>query len=260
MSLENLSISNNEELEQDARTIESAVALKSESLSAEVGSLSQEILSMEHDLFSKNPELGESVDAVSLQVINQDIESLRAQTDNCIKWIKERFNLSKMEQEQFLDINIQGCPEFREVIKGSLKFLNLAPEKLNFVQKNVKRIQEWEHSGMNMFKNVPTFEIGDIWKDENVELYLASGIAHDAYHSFLCQQNQDEQGNIYLDSFVGKEAEKKCLNYQIDTLRDISKSEYFKDHQDVIDGMINHLNELVKDPTYQEIPYEDRNW
>lgn len=258
MLLENLNQVDNNKLEQDLNTSEVSSVDKYEDLNTEIKGLGAEVSTMEGDLLAANPDLANSPDGLKLQNINQEIKDLEGQTTNCVRWIKERFDLSKAEK--FLDINIRGNDDFKEVIKGSLQFLALAPEKLAFVQQYIKTIEEWDHSGMNVFKKVPTFEVGDIWKDKDVELYLASSIAHDAYHSFLCQKSLDGQGNIYLDQFSGKQAEQACLAFQIDTLRDMAKNEYFNDHQAVIDELVSKLSELSKDPTYQDIPYKDRNW
>lgn len=142
-----------------------------------------------------------------LEELNQEIINLKNEAIDSVAWIRDKFSLDKSKMETYLDIEIQGTDEFREKIKNSIKFLTLAPEKLNFSQKYVKRIQEWGHSGMNMFKDKPTFEVGDIWKDAD-EVYLASGIAHEAYHSHLCTKSEDSQGNISLGAYIGKEAEK----------------------------------------------------
>jgi len=194
-----------------------------------------------------------------LKELNQRIKSLQNESINNIFWIRDRFNLDKSKRETFLDIEIQGTDDFREKIKNSLKFLALAPEKLNFSQKYIKRIQEWSHSGMNMFKDKPTFEVGDIWKDSD-EVYLAGSIAHDAYHSHLCTESKDSKGNISIGAFMGREAEKKCLDFQIKTLEEIENDDYMREHRDIVEKHKKELSDLLVNPTYQDIPYEERNW
>jgi len=225
----------------------------------EINQFADSIINEGAELSAHFPEIKDCFETESLEEINQEIVNLKQEANDSIAWVKERFNLSKMEKEIFLDIEIQGSEEFREKIKNSLKFLSLAPEKLDFSQKYIKRIQEWEHSGMNMFKDKPTFEIGELWKNGD-EVYLASGIAHDAYHSFLCENSQDAEGNISAKAFTGKEAEKKCLAFQIDALDKIKKSDYMKDNQEIVQEHIDGLKEHLIDPTYQDIPYEERNW
>lgn len=207
----------------------------------------------------EDPEAKNFPETEKLLELNEEINKLQSEAVDSIAWIKNRFNLDKSKIETFEDVEIQGSDGFREKITNSLRFLSLAPEKLDFSKKHIKRIQEWGHSGMNMFKDKPTFEMGDIWRESD-EVYLASAIAHDSYHSFLCKSSEDSNGNISLGAFVGKEAEKKCLAFQIDTLDNIKKTDYMKDYQDPINEHINELNELMKDPTYQDIPYEERNW
>ena len=226
---------------------------------SEIDNLSNSAINEGVELLSDFPEIKDSQESKLLNEVNQEIIDLRHESNNSIAWVKERFNLSKMEKENFVDIEIQGSKEFREKIKNSLKFLSLDQKKLNFAQEHISRIQELEHSGMNMFKDRPTFQIGNIWNDGD-EIYLASAIAHDAYHSFLCKNSEDNKGNILIDAFSGKEAEKKCLAFQIETLDGIKNSDHMKDHQEIVQGYIDQLKELSIDPTYQDIPYEERNW
>ncbi len=209
----------------------------------------------------EDPESKNFPETKKLLELNEEINKLQNEAIDSISWIKniKRFNLDKSIKESFYDIEIQGSEEFREKIKNSLSYLSLDPDKLDFSKKYIKRIQEWSHSGMNMFKDKPTFEIGDIWQESD-EVYLASGIAHDAYHSYLCAGSQDSNGNISQEAYIGKEAEKKCLAFQIDTLESIKKTDHMKDYQNEIDGDINGLKELMINPTYQDIPYEERTW
>ncbi len=223
---------------------------------------SSSLLNQAQEILSQFPEINNFPESESLLEIKQEVLDLQKETNDSIAWVKQKFNLDKSYKESFAEIEIQGSGEFREKIINSLKFLSLVPEKINFVQKNIQRIQEWEHSGMNVFKDKPTFEIGDIWKEAD-EIYLASAIAHDAYHSYLCENSQDGEGNISLKAFIGKEAEKKCLAFQIETLNEIKNSDYLKnfaDGQETIERQIDDLEKIMINPTYQNIPYEERNW
>lgn len=229
---------------------------------SEINLLSSSLLDQAQEILSQFPEINNFPESESLLEIKQEVLDLQKETNDSITWVKQRFNLDKSYKESFAEMEIQGSNEFREKIINSLRFLSLAPEKLNFVQENIKRIQEWGHSGMNVFKDKPTFEIGDTWKEAD-EIYLASGIAHDAYHAYLCENSQDGEGNISLKAFTGKEAEKKCLAFQIETLNEIKNSDYlknFKDGQKPIEHQIDNLKKLMINPTYQDIPYEERNW
>lgn len=224
----------------------------------EINSYTEALVNKGSEFFD-DVEIKDYPEVKELEGLNQEIKNLQKEASDSILWIRDRFNLDKSKKETFLEIEIQGTDEFREKIKNSLKFLSLAPEKLNFSQKYIKRIQEWGHSGMNMFKDRPTFEIGDLWKDFD-EIYLASAIAHDSFHSHLCIGSEDSQGNISLGAYVGKEAEKKCLDFQIKTLEDMGTNDYMKDYQEIIEEYKNGLKELMINPTYQDIPYEERNW
>jgi len=205
---------------------------------------------------------GDTPELELIKSIGQSANTLKEEAQESIEWLRERFNLSKMEKEQFSEIEIQGSEEFRKEVIQAIEFLSLAAEKMEFVQANIGRIQEWEHSGMNMFKDKPTFEIGNLWKDKD-PFYLASAIAHDSYHSHLCQESQQEDGKIIPGAFGGKEAEKKCIAFQIETLEEIKNSDYmnnFKENRIHIQSLIDELRQKEINPTYQEIEYEKRDW
>lgn len=229
---------------------------------SELESMSNSLITQTQGVLDSFPEINGSPEHESLLELKQEVLDLQKDAQNSIAWVKQKFNLDKAAKEYFLDIEIQGTKEFRKKVMNALSFLSLAPEKLKLSQQNIGRIQEWGHSGMNVFKDKPTFEIGDMWKDSD-EIYLASGIAHDAYHSYLCKNSQDDAGNIYLGDFIGKDAEKKCLAVQIETLDEIKNSEYLKDYthqQEAIQYCIDELKEIMINPTYQDIPYDERNW
>lgn len=198
-------------------------------------------------------------DIKRLEELNQETVKLKDEAIDSVKWIKKRFNLDKSQKELFDGIEIQGSNEFREKIKNSLDILALSPEKFNFSKKYIERIQEWGRSAINMFKDKPTFEIGDMWKESD-EIFLASQIAHDSYHSYLCYSSQENNGIIIINDFSGKEAEKKCLDFQIKTLEDIQSHEKMKSNHELIDEHKKYLTGLAVNPTYQDIPYEERNW
>lgn len=231
-------------------------------LEAEVNSMPNSLISHAEEISSRFPEINNYSESESLIEIKQEVLDLQKEANDSIAWIKDKFNLDKSFSENFAEIEIQGSNDFRKIMMDSLAFLSLSPEKLEFSQEHIKRIQEWGHSGMNVFKDKPTFEVGDTWRGGN-SIYLASGIAHEAYHTYLCKNSQDGKGNISVKAFIGKEAEKKCLAFQIETLREIKNSDYLKnskENQDYIQEEIDYLEELKINPTYQDIPYDERNW
>jgi len=176
-----------------------------------------------------------------------------------VSYTKDRFNLQKAPSENFREIELQGSEEFREKMKDALRFLSFAKDKLKFAQEYVKRIQQSEHTGMNVLKDKTTFEVGNMWKDHSA-VYMGSGIAHEAYHSYLWKNSVNPDP---AKTYSGKEAEKMALGFQIETLNDMMDSDFVKGNkssQDEIQKTIEHLKELMINPTYQDIPYEQRDW
>ncbi len=95
---------------------------------------------------------------------------------------------------------------------------------------------------------------------ESPLLWYASTIAHDAYHSYLYQQGQEQgkTGDALTSTWKGTDAEKQCLTFQIQTLNELIY--YIEDTRSDAEalGYVKYLVELKKDPKYQDI--EERNW
>lgn len=147
-------------------------------------------------------------------------------------------------------IIISGGPPF---VENTILALNLLPpvEEFTLVSKYIRRIQQSKRSGMRAYSKIPTYEVGEKTYAASTEWY-ASTIAHDAYHSYLFHIAKQNTKDIYPpdDTWTGKEAEKLCLYFQLNVLRQITDNK----------NLIKYLEEFQADPNYQNIPYKARDW
>ena len=150
----------------------------------------------------------------------------------------------------FEGIKINGDSTFISSTKEALSLLAKLPE-FEIIKANIAIIEMSEHSGMDAALAIPTYGVNQLTYTSVTEWY-ASTIAHDSYHSYLYHKNlylnKGKEPN--LDTWTGKEAEKECIGFQLKVLKKITKRQ----------NLISYLEELKKNPTYQDIPYEKRNW
>lgn len=147
-------------------------------------------------------------------------------------------------------IQVQGTTAFTQETEKALKLLEGTSEYSTITQ-NVGRIKEHDRSGMNVYSDVPTFEVGEnTWKGGTI--WYAGTIAHDSYHSKLYNDAKAANGGNEPDAstWTGAAAEQKCLQYQIKVLQELGAD------PDTID----YLKQQAANPQYQNIPYQNRSW
>lgn len=152
--------------------------------------------------------------------------------------------------ETYQSIIITGSPEFISKTKAALKILEQTPE-FYIVQSSLGAIKSTKHSGVNVCPDIPVYMVGEATSQSPL-LWYASTIAHDAYHSFLYHHEKERLGGKEpaFESWMGKEAEKSCLVFQLGVLQKFTHEEC----------MIGYLQELIRNPTYQNYEYKDRSW
>ncbi len=93
----------------------------------------------------------------------------------------------------------------------------------------------------------PTFVVGKrTWSHS--ALWYAGAIAHDCFHSKLYQEARASLGSQPpADSWTGTDAEKKCLNFQIEVMESL----------DAGAETIAYLKQVEKNPAYQG---HNRGW
>jgi hypothetical protein len=139
-------------------------------------------------------------------------------------------------------LEVTGSPEFITKTKEALDPLKHT-KCFKVVKQYVAIIKESETSGMEATLEKPTYGVGKrTWQAGAV--WYASTIAHDAFHSKLYHDAKDKlKGKEPPDAvWTGKEAEKKCLRFQADALRQMHAEK----------RQIDYVVELRKNPTYQD--------
>lgn len=147
-------------------------------------------------------------------------------------------------------IQVDGSAAFTTETNKALTLLKGAKEYTEITQ-NVAKIKEHSASGMNVYANVPTYEVGQTtWQAGT--LWYAGTIAHDSYHAKLYNNAKAANGGKEpaANTWTGPAAETKCLNYQIKVLEQLVASQ----------ADIDYLKQLAQNPQYQNIPYANRTW
>jgi hypothetical protein len=127
-----------------------------------------------------------------------------------------------------------------------------APTHLQEVEENVGRIAcQPSQSGMNVWAETPTFEVGDQTRQAGVVWYAGS-IVHDAKHADLYHDYQDASPAVPVPDLVwtGRDAEQACLDVQADALQQIGAP----------DDTVQYIREEAIDTGYYDVPIEQRTW
>lgn len=153
----------------------------------------------------------------------------------------------KKKSEMFGGIEIQGGPEFLARTREALELLGPTSFS-NEIERYIAVIKEGKRSGMKAYARRPTFVVGKPTWDSST-LWYAGAIAHDCHHSKLYHEAKSENGSKApeRDAWTGKEAEKKCLSFQLEVLREVNAD----------NSMIAYIERLSKNPTYQG---HNRGW
>ncbi len=150
------------------------------------------------------------------------------------------------------NLSIEGSRYFINQIENALALLKeRSPEDLSVVQSHVGRIREHDHSGMNMFADVPTIELARPTYAASVT-WCASVLVHESWHMKLFREHPANPSH-----WSGTPAEKACNQTQLATLRRIGAPQHEIDHLAAQDGTHWDAN---GDGVYDWRDYEDRDW
>lgn len=146
-------------------------------------------------------------------------------------------------------IEVRGRAPFIRATREALDLLqthSCFPE----VQRSISLIKQGRRSGMHAAAKRPTFVVGrPTWSHS--ALWYAGAIAHDAYHSKLYLDAKARTGRTPpADCWTGKEAEQKCLGFQIEVVEALGADA----------RTVAYLKELRKNPTYQGHNKGLRGW
>jgi hypothetical protein len=146
-------------------------------------------------------------------------------------------------------VEISGSDEFLSRTKEALALLRPTPF-FSEIQRTIAVIKQGKRSGMRAYAKRPTFVVGKrTWSHS--ALWYAGAIAHDSYHSKLYHDARENSGgNPPADCWTGREAEKKCLAFQIEVLKALHVDE----------KTLAYLEEVEKNPTYQGHHRGWRSW
>lgn len=149
------------------------------------------------------------------------------------------------------NLSIEGSRYFVNRIENALALLKEhSPDDLKIVQTHVGRIREHEHSGMNIFADIPTIELAQPTYAASVT-WCASVLVHESWHMKLYRENRDPR------HWSGTPGEKKCNQAQLVTLKKIGAPQHEIDHLAAQDGTHWDIN---RDGVYDWRDYEDRDW
>jgi hypothetical protein len=146
-------------------------------------------------------------------------------------------------------IEVRGRAEFIRATRQALELLQ-THSCFAEVQRSVAVIKQGCRSGMHAGAKRPTFVVGRrTWSHS--ALWYAGAIAHDAYHSKLYHAGKTAaRGEPPADCWTGREAEQKCLAFQIEVIEALGADA----------RTVAYLEELRKNPTYQGHNKGLRGW
>ena len=164
----------------------------------------------------------------------------------------EKVPIQEMKEytESYRNIEIQGSKAFIAETKKALDLL-INNKSFREVHSFIGKIKEARSSGMRAYDEIPTYEAGKAtWTHSTI--WYAGTIAHDGYHSLLYHKEKKRSKGIEPnpDSWTGTSAEKRCIEFQLKVLMELSAEDY----------LIRYLQQQLKNPTYQDIPYNERYW
>ncbi len=134
-------------------------------------------------------------------------------------------------------IYVKGDEEFTRTTARALTLLhNEAPTVYALVIDNLHEIHQKEGESIGFSRTGGIFVNSPTWEGEDPDWY-ASVLAYSAYKLYIYHKNPLEP-----DAYAGLKAEREALQYQKRTLIFLGKAE----NRD----MINHVNNLIKQPTY----------
>jgi hypothetical protein len=156
------------------------------------------------------------------------------------------------------EVEIVGDPAFKKRVAEALKLLReKSPEAYAVVKKYIGRIQQGERSGMWAERNPPTYEMSSRTAQHSLT-WCAGTIAHDAYHSRLYHDYLKDQGKPPPHEYwAGAPAERKCIRFQLQVLRQIGAPANEVEYCRRLDGTHSDLD---GDGKYDWADYYRRNW
>lgn len=146
-------------------------------------------------------------------------------------------------------------------LQGSSKFIARAQAVLGCLRTAPSHTQVWDllvvlrqakRSGVHAHKDLPVIDVGGFGDSNSTTIWDASGIAHEGFHIKLYREAKLRKGGCEPEplAWVGVEAEKKCLEFQLLILQELNAKEAY----------LNYIRELMKSPSYQGDPFSRKDY
>ncbi|MCK5355401.1 MAG: hypothetical protein KAJ63_09810 [Methyloprofundus sp.] len=135
------------------------------------------------------------------------------------------------------NIKIIGSHEFITQTEAALELLkNLAPLAFEKTQKYIGIIEQGQYSHMWANEISPRYEVDDMTSFYSIKWH-AGAIAHEATHSELYHEYQAKHGlPVPANIWSSVDAEKFCIQYQIDVMKKMNAPQFDIDYLSELDG------------------------
>lgn len=200
----------------------------------------------------------------AILLIFNDLSTLAITSNGYPKYQSLNNNLSKPLLYSYNNlsqrsIEIIGDNRFTRQVWTALDLLfSRDSEAFQFSQRYIGRIEQSNRSGMVVHVNPPTFQLSDRTAYSSIT-WLASVIAHEAYHSYLYQYYSWHMGveNVPYDLWGGVEAERQCNAFQLGVLQRVGAPSHEVENLRQQNGTHGDVN---RDGILDWNDYYWRNW
>lgn len=146
-------------------------------------------------------------------------------------------------------IAIYGPPIFRDAVAAAVRLLNAdAPDAFAFCARFIDTVVLSRHSAVTARRRPAIMMLG-AWATSVSTPYLASTLAHEAFHCNLYWSHRESGGKRSSHIESGVEAERQCLEYQITVLRVLGGTDVEASH------LANQLS-----TEWWKVPLHERTW
>lgn len=148
------------------------------------------------------------------------------------------------------ELQIIGDTNCREKTKSAIERLRTgSPKHFTLIQNYIGVIECVDAgSGMYAWEDPPRYQVGKLTWDADT-LWYAGTIAHDMCHSQEYHEYLDAHpsSTVPQDAFSGRAAEQRCLNVQVDALRNMGAR---RETIEYVQGTIDTKYWEIKDRTW----------
>lgn len=148
-------------------------------------------------------------------------------------------------------IGVRGPQAFCERVVAALRRLESgAPATFALCRQHFELVISSRHSGVDATARPAIVMLGQ-WATSVSTPYLASGLAHEAFHCSLYWSHRDSVPlqEVSREVFTGEEAEQQCVEYQIAVLQQLGEPE----------EVAMRLRESMK-TEWWKVPWHERGW